>query len=324
MSVRRLLLPVLRFVVAFSILWLLLERYLVSDILTAIESADILYVGAAFAVSVFFQFVVASRLRLVAQWQGIAVSTFRVFRIDLTAAFYGLIVPGKNVAAGVIRFYGLSKSARKGAQALAAIVFDRIFATISLCLTGIVFWLCDPEPQSRFAGLFMGAVLGVMLVVTILVLDKRTLRPVNRFFELVKLKVVSGWLEDLSETFEKYRTMPLALLGAVLMLSVLAHLLGVVIYAFLATSLGMETSVLTIGWVRSMVILITMVPISVSGLGVREGSFLVLLRAHGVEGELSIALSMLVFAVTILAVGILGGFLEIGRACRYVKGRPSE
>jgi hypothetical protein len=53
-----------------------------------------------------------------------------------------------------------------------------------------------------------------------------------------------------------------------------------------------------------------MVPISVSGLGIREGASLLLLLPYGVPGEKALALSFLIFATTLLLIGALGGLLE--------------
>jgi hypothetical protein len=86
--------------------------------------------------------------------------------------------------------------------------------------------------------------------------------------------------------------------------------LGTVIYYLLAISLGIDISFLTMGWIRSVVTLVLMVPISISGLGVREGLLLWFLEPYRTTGGDTLALSFLVFSVTVLFVGVLGGFLE--------------
>ena len=60
-------------------------------------------------------------------------------------------------------------------------------------------------------------------------------------------------------------------------------------------------------------IIATMIPISVSGLGLREGASLLLLGGYGIAAEQIVAFSLLVFTVSVVFVGLLGGFLEVRR-----------
>ncbi|MGH7799265.1 MAG: hypothetical protein ACREOW_01375 [Thermodesulfobacteriota bacterium] len=50
-----------------------------------------------------------------------------------------------------------------------------------------------------------------------------------------------------------------------------------VVYYILASSLDIDISFIAIGWIRGTVVMVTMIPIFLSGLGVREGSLILLL-----------------------------------------------
>lgn len=56
--------------------------------------------------------------------------------------------------------------------------------------------------------------------------------------------------------------------------------------------------------------LVLLLPITISGLGVREGALLVLLGSEGVGEVPAVALGILVFATTVLIPGLLGGARE--------------
>jgi uncharacterized membrane protein YbhN (UPF0104 family) len=64
------------------------------------------------------------------------------------------------------------------------------------------------------------------------------------------------------------------------------------------------------GWVRSVVVVLTLLPISIGGVGVREGVLVVTLATFGVPAHEALAFSILVFATTILAPGLAGGVVE--------------
>jgi len=78
-------------------------------------------------------------------------------------------------------------------------------------------------------------------------------------------------------------------------LSLSMHLLGVLSFYAFALSVGVDVSFIIIGWVRSFIHIVTMLPISFSGLGVREGTLIVLLQGYGVSASDAVGLSFLLF-----------------------------
>ena len=63
-------------------------------------------------------------------------------------------------------------------------------------------------------------------------------------------------------------------------------------------------------WLFSLVSIASLLPISFSGLGIREGTVLVLLAQIGIQSSASLSLSMLIFTVGIFP-GLIGGILEL-------------
>jgi uncharacterized protein (TIRG00374 family) len=78
----------------------------------------------------------------------------------------------------------------------------------------------------------------------------------------------------------------------------------------LATALGVDVGILELAWVVGAVRLLVVLPISPSGLGVREGALVVLLGAYGVRGDEALAFSLLSFATSELLIGLIGGLVE--------------
>ena len=78
--------------------------------------------------------------------------------------------------------------------------------------------------------------------------------------------------------------------------------------------MGLDLSLdfVSLGWVRSVIRLVSMIPISISGLGVREATFVYLLKAYAILPEKAIALSLLVFAQRLVH-AFIGGWFEFER-----------
>ena len=67
----------------------------------------------------------------------------------------------------------------------------------------------------------------------------------------------------------------------------------------------------------SAVNLVTVLPISINGLGVREGTVVFLLGQFGVQSERALVLSLLIFAMGLL-VGVVGG-LFVATDYRHIR-----
>jgi uncharacterized membrane protein YbhN (UPF0104 family) len=108
----------------------------------------------------------------------------------------------------------------------------------------------------------------------------------------------------------RFRQLPRRSILAVSIISCLEHLTGIFLILFLAHAVSAELTFVQIGWLRSAVVLVQLLPVSFSGLGVREGAIVLLLQPYGIEGALAVSLSLLLFGKN-LFIGAIGGFLEV-------------
>ena len=84
----------------------------------------------------------------------------------------------------------------------------------------------------------------------------------------------------------------------------------------------MEIGFASLAWVRSAVQLAAMLPISLAGIGIREGGFIVLLEPYGVPNDEAVALGILVFSSLILNAGV-GAVLEARGVFLNASGRDA-
>ena len=76
-------------------------------------------------------------------------------------------------------------------------------------------------------------------------------------------------------------------------------------------------------WIVAVVSLVQMLPVTIAGLGLREGAYLYLLQFQGVDGSRALAVSLAVFAIQ-LTFAFAGGLLQLRSslgANRFVAGR---
>lgn len=299
---------------AAGVLTLLFTQVRFADVLAAIRGADARVALGAFGVILLMQWCTAHRLKLLIDAHGLRMPTLTVFDINLATLFYGLFLPGGNFTGIAIRFYRLAKEQQSAMQTGVALFLDRILATISLLFAGVSLWLID-WPTNQVPALAFMSLGAVALTVLLLLLFGRAEVPVIAPMRRLLLSVGGKKLSSLRSAMLTQAAMPRSRLAFVFVLSCGVHLLGIFAYWMLAQSMGIDLSFLTVGWLRSTMILATMIPLSVSGLGLREGATIAVFAqfAGNTDAADAMAFSLLVFGVTILAVGLVGGLFEAKR-----------
>ena len=91
-----------------------------------------------------------------------------------------------------------------------------------------------------------------------------------------------------------------ALYKAVLM-SIVSQICIVVTYYLIGRSLGIEISFLEFALIVPVIFLVASLPISIGGLGVREGMLVILLNSIGVSTSNAVSLSFLYLSILIIA-----------------------
>ncbi len=305
----------LRFAVSLGLLAFVLSRVPAAGLLEVLSSAHAPWLWGAVGISVLIELVLATRLTVIARVQDIALPLVRAVQIDLAAKFYGLFAPGSNLSASAVRAYKLARQPGDPLGAVASIVFDRLIATASLGAVGQAFWLLEGPPDTASVGLVLAGTW--ILPLTAYLVAAKT-RASGRFVAWWH----PAWWERTTQSVARFRDMRVGPLSGIAAASMTVHLLDVTLYTMLAASLRIDISFVSMGWIATATTVVTMLPISVSGLGLREGALVYLLGLYGVSPSSAIALSLLYFTARYLLTGLLGGILEVrGEGRPEVRGQ---
>jgi len=202
----------------------------------------------------------------------------KLFSIYMIGAFFGSFMPG-IVGGDAVRAYYLNKKAKKMSLTLASIFMDRYLGYASLMMIGIsaapfAFSYFGTSPYKWIMPFIFAAFVVGSLLFFMLQLGKR-FRGMSEFYEyFASLKKQKG-----------------IIINAIL-ISLLVQFLNFFIVVVLAAGMGEKIPLLVLFVFLPIIITITMIPISISGLGVREGSFVILLGLIGVRSEIATSLSL--------------------------------
>ncbi|MCH7517564.1 MAG: flippase-like domain-containing protein [Candidatus Dadabacteria bacterium] len=274
---------ILRFAIAIAIIIFLFTKINIPDVINSALSAKLHYVTPAIILTLLAWYVASYRLKFFSNMQGLAISMFQAFEINVSTLFYGLFLPGGNLTGGVIKFYKLSRKDNKLSEALVALTLDRVFATLALCILGLFFWMLSIPEDSNLLVLSMVIILLGLAGFCIFVFFDRDHRVIKWLMSLVNKVYVSPKLNRFIQSLSGLGRIPLRSLILMITISIASQLLNVLVFFLLLKSIDLDVSFVSIGWIRSVVVLVTMIPISISGMGLREGAFILLLGAFGVS-----------------------------------------
>ena len=302
----------IRIAVAVIALTLLGSRVDLGAVREALVATSPAAIGLATLASFAANLVVAFRLRVLLAAQGVPARARQTFAINLAAFFYNLFLPIGGVGVAAIRLQRLSHH-RHGrfTAALTAMVCDRVAAIAALGLVGLTCWMLDPHPKP--AGSLV-IILGGTTAIALMLAPRIVPVALRSLMRDLQTGGSGTWwataLLRLSNALGSVARLSPATLATLLGLSILAQMVGILVFAALGHGLDLPVSLVSMGWIRSVVVLLTVLPISIGGLGVREGALVFTLQAFGVAAHDAIALSILIFATTIVAPGLAGGVLE--------------
>ncbi len=226
----------------------------------------------------------ATPVTLLGPSQREAITPWEEVRVFLATQPLSLIAPGRLSDFGVLPL--LKKHHPPGALA-SAIVLDRLITILFLLLLAPpALHFVWPNKSSLSLNLAILASLAMVATVPFLLLNQRVRRLVNRTLLRFSPGLLEGFGAHTHLLLHTSRTRLLANLG----LTALKTLLSAAIIALLASNVGVSLGLATATWMSVLIQLATSIPISIQGIGIAEGSLVLLFSVNGL-GE-ALALSM--------------------------------
>jgi hypothetical protein len=191
-------------------------------------------------------------------------------------------------------------------RAFSTVLADRLFDLYTLLLVGSIALTTLPLGNTQILTLAASATL--LIAPLILFLNHRTFD----WFQRVGLKLgrvgqkfftAGGWLTEMRDSVRQLTWKYVII--AILLTSV-AYIVFFVQCYLLALALNVELSFIEVSYAVALGSLVTLVPISISGLGTREATIIAYLGTLGVTAESALGFSLLVFVTFYIGGGLIG------------------
>jgi len=316
---KKIILTIVQILVTVGILfWIFRDPEKRANTLNALGGSDKLWILAGIAAFGVIEILGSIRLQLLLRVQGVNLGFFRVLCLFMIGILFNLFGIGGTGGDFVKIFYLLKETPGKKAQALLAVLMDRLIGLLGLIIvTGVIMvlryqWLSSNEVTRNLTWtLFaiMGASLGGMIFSFLITgFDLANKLP-------AKMPGRDKFI-DLSIAYNAYARAWKASLGAIF-ISFGIHFCSFYIFYAASRALRQTTPFMDYFGIMPVINTIAALPISVGGAGVREKLFEEMLgKLCGIPPDIAVAISLTGFSVLIFW-AIVGGVI-------YLFYRPSE
>ncbi|MFQ5594464.1 MAG: YbhN family protein, partial [Anaerolineae bacterium] len=289
---------------SLALLAFLLTRVDLQATLAAFREAEARYLLAALAL-----YLVGVPLRAY-RWHGllsalhVVVPVRRLTSLYFVGTFFNNLLP-TGVGGDVIRAYELSKDGAGPAVAASTVFADRATGLLVLLAMAMVstlfgYRLVSPNLVLVIAGVALGSFAGVALL-----LWDDLWRQVGRRLPGLRQLLARKGITDFYRFLQIYRGR--AIVNA-LLISLIFNVVLIAVNELIALSMGVRVSLWYFLLFIPLISFSLVLPVSVSGLGVRESAYVLLFSQAGVGAPLALAMSLAFYVLNVVT-GLIGGVI---------------
>ena len=245
------------------------------------------------------------RWQILLRAQGIRIRFTRLLALYLVGTFFNLFLP-TQVGGDIMRIIHSSNRGESRAVPAMVILVERTIGVVTLMFLALGAALFGFGGGGRqVLVLIILAVLCAVALVVFLLFHPCVEKGRGKVVAMRMPEIVREKGQKLYGALHAYGSRKKSLLAA-LGLSFVLQILVIVHYFFIGVGLGINAHLPDFFLVVPMVHLVTAIPISLGGLGVRELTFVALLGTLGVPSSQATALSLIYF-VLVVPYGLIGG-----------------
>ena len=236
-------------------------------------------------------------------------SLAHLFGIYCIGLFFNLTFP-TVVGGDVVKMYYAGKPSKCYAQSFAATFLDRDAGMLAMMIIACVAIIIHPVgvPGLPVSMIIWGAC-AAFIAGNIAIFAPYFHRRLTNLLRRLHLSTVAAKVDTISNAFQIMGRQKALLFGS-LLISFLNQLLVIAVTWIMALGLRMDVAPLWFLVFVPVITLISMIPISLNGMGLREYAFMSLFGAIGVDRESCIALGLLSSIVLVLS-SLPGGIVYI-------------
>jgi uncharacterized protein (TIRG00374 family) len=237
--------------------------------------------------------------------EGIRLPLWRLTLVYFEAAFFNLFLP-TLIGGDIVRGYTIYRITQGHDASIPSILVDRLSGFAALVgIALIALGLASRQVRDPQVAVMILAVAVAFSAVIAVLLHDRMKERASGLLRIVRLTRFQAKLQGMVGALQRYRGHRRAL-GQAIALSVLLQALIIVTYYLIGAGLNLGVPIAYFFLYVPLITFVAMLPVSVAGLGVREGGAVYFFAKVGVDTATALTMSLVWFSLTLVVSG-LGG-----------------
>lgn len=302
--------PWLRLIASTILIVIVLYFADISEVFATLSDVRLDWLAVAVLCQLIGPIVISLRWQRLLAAQGVTPPWRYLFASSLMSTFFRQFLPS-IVGGDVIRAHHAMKAGASTSVALMSLIVDRLSGLIALLILAIIGAIMAPTVSENLPDLWIwiaAAGMALCLALSVVVFGMPTRwRLQERLSKFPFLSKVGALLAKFSNALSLYRGKPMVLLYALFMSLILQFNIVVFLWT-ISMALNLNLSLAVFFVVVPIALMVMMLPISINGIGLREGVFIFLLGSWGVSPVSAVSLAWIEYGL-VLAFGLIGGII---------------
>jgi uncharacterized protein (TIRG00374 family) len=254
--------------------------------------------------------------------QGVSIPYTKAASYYFVGLFFNNFLPS-NIGGDIARISDASKHASNVSSVFSATLMDRLIGVLAIGLVAVVASVAALDHVRLYA--IYGAIFTVFLIALGLFLsifNRRLLEAFEWPFRALGWHSVERWIARIMDDLHGFRTERSAMLQAFLA-STAVQVSRILVHYIVGLALGVRLAAGYYFLFVPVLAALVSLPISLNGLGVREGAAVVLFQMAGLTREQAFTIPFLTYLISVL-ISLLGGLIFLLRTPRRALARHLE
>jgi glycosyltransferase 2 family protein len=311
---RKVIFELVKILISVVLIYIIFKNMDIRAFLNHLKSINLLLYLIAIVFGFIGYFFSAVRWYIFIKAYKLNVSFFEANKYVFVGLFLGLILPSGAGVDLVRFFYAQRNNLDRRAEVLSSIFVDRfvgVIALVCLALLGVYFGVEKIREVAKELIWIMLLLIGFFIFMLTPLFEKIILS----LFGNVKRFRIGERIQKLLNSFSLYKENKIVVISSFFISIIMQFFFGASAF-FISKALGFNLNLVEMILITSAINFITMLPISFSGIGIREGGFIFFLSDKiGLEG--AVALSLLYYFSGILAFSPFGLLVFISEPVKW-------
>jgi len=208
----------------------------------------------------------------------------------------------------MMRAIDLSRHTNRSREVVATVLLDRISGYVGLVLIALFAVIIGGHLIENTSVIVSVVLITVILILGLLVLyNTRIYSKISAFLQAGRASRIRGYIKDLHHEIHIFKHNKKVIVNNIIF-SLLVQMTGPIMFYLIAASMGLKLKLIYFFVYIPIIGAVSMLPISIGGLGLRDAITIYFFGKAGVAKDLAFAMSLVNFSF-ILITGIAGGLI---------------